>query len=168
MMTGTSTVSSLSWCTRHKIGTTRRPVDGHLSARPLPAANSCKAHFVQHVAVVLRDDVLDRRLHRDGFVVLPLVDPAVVSRLRDAFGSLRGWEGEGFQSEWGIPDPELRRSVSSTIGEALDHYVTPLFKGYKPFVRTFACSFPGHGRTGLTGTVSDVPEPLRSCAGSPT
>lgn len=104
-----------------------------------PPCDTCR---VPPAVRVLRDDRLDRRLQRDGFVVFDLVDPDVVAPLREEFGSLRGWEGHGFQSDLVVPDTDLRRAISTTIAATLDDHVTPLFDGYRPFLRNFLCKHP--------------------------
>lgn len=98
---------------------------------------------MSHLTSVLRDEQMDRRLHRDGFVVMPLCSAAGVAPLRSTFGEIRGWEGDGFQSDLVIEDSDLRRRSSAAIAEFLDDAVTSLFTVHQPFMRSFLCKHPG-------------------------
>lgn len=92
---------------------------------------------------VLRDESLDRRLRRDGFVTFPLFSREEVADLREQFGLLRGWEHEGFHSDLVLDEPDYRRKVSEVISTALDDKVIACFEDYHPFLRNFLCKFPG-------------------------
>jgi hypothetical protein len=94
-------------------------------------------------APALVDQALDRRLHRDGFATFPMLTPAEVRRLRSLFGELRGWEGEGFQTDFQTPDPDYRRTVNAELASALEARVTERFTDFQPFLYNFLCKFPG-------------------------
>jgi hypothetical protein len=91
----------------------------------------------------LIDAALDRSLRRDGFATFPLLTPAEVRRLRDLFGALRGWEGEGFQTDLQTPDPDYRRTVNAELAGALGARVAERFTTFEPFLYNFLCKFPG-------------------------
>lgn len=92
---------------------------------------------------VLGDVSLDRQLQRDGFVTFPLLPRDAVDRLREEYGRLRGWSGEGFQSDLVIDDAVYRREVNRAIGEVADAAVSARFEGYTPFLHNFLVKFPG-------------------------
>jgi beta-hydroxylase len=92
---------------------------------------------------VLGDPELDRLLHRDGFVKLPLIPRPDADRLRAEFLRLQGGAGDGFYSDLTVPDPPYRREVTEVLGAALDGTVRDRFPGYEPFLHNFLCKFPG-------------------------
>lgn len=92
---------------------------------------------------VLRDEDQDRRLQRDGFVVVPILEPRSASELRNRFGELHGWSGDGFHSDLTVADPDYRRRASDVLAAALDDAVTSRFVSHEPFLRNFLCKFPG-------------------------
>lgn len=92
---------------------------------------------------VLIDRRHDRALARQGFVTFPFLDGAVVSGLRQRYGVMHGWDGEGFEPDLTNPDLEYRRSVDDTLAEALDGRVSALFHDHEPFMRVFLCKWIG-------------------------
>ena len=92
---------------------------------------------------VLLDPALDELLHRDGFVKFPLLDAATVGRLRDAYGELRGWDGEGFQSDLVLDDVDYRTKVQGILSEAVDQLAASRFDGFTPFLHSYLVKFPG-------------------------
>lgn len=92
---------------------------------------------------VLTDPDLDRRLRRDGFVTFPLISETAAEALRAEFGRMRGWDGEGFQSDLVLDDPEYRREVQRVVGAAVDGPVGDHFRAHTPFLRSFLVKFPG-------------------------
>jgi 2-oxoglutarate-dependent dioxygenase len=86
---------------------------------------------------VLRDAGLDHRLRRDGFVVVPVVDPASAAALRARFLELRAAPSEGFSIDLTIADEAYRRAADAAIAEVLDEPTTRLFVDHAPFLRSF-------------------------------
>jgi Phytanoyl-CoA dioxygenase (PhyH) len=93
--------------------------------------------------VTLVDPELDRRLQRDGFVVTRVLAADEAAALRDEFGRLHGWSGEGFHADLTVPDPAYRRTVGEALGEVLEPRVVPLFTDHQPFLYNYVCKFPG-------------------------
>lgn len=98
---------------------------------------------MDEVKRVLSDPELDERLRRDGFVTFHVFDEDRVERLRQEFGRLRGWEGQGFQSDLVSEDLGYRKEASDCIGDELDDDLSALFDGYVPFLHSFLCKYPG-------------------------
>lgn len=92
---------------------------------------------------VLLDPELDSRLRRDGFVTFPAFDRARVDRLREEYGRLRGWSGEGFQSDLVSTDLTYRKEAADVIGAEFDGAVSSFFDGFTPFLHSFLCKYPG-------------------------
>lgn len=93
----------------------------------------------------LADPALDLRLRRDGFVRFPLIDPASARALREQYGRVHGWRGEGFEADLDNEDSEYRRRVSELLAAALDEVVLARFVDHAPFLRVFLCKWPGEG-----------------------
>lgn len=91
----------------------------------------------------LRDAALDRQLHRDGVVLVPLLDDDGIAALRAHYGTMHGWEGAGFEADLNNPDTDYRHAVSAVLSDALDERVTELFADHEPFLRVFLCKWPG-------------------------
>ncbi|MFM7068636.1 MAG: phytanoyl-CoA dioxygenase family protein [Actinomycetes bacterium] len=92
---------------------------------------------------ILRHRGADRRLKRDGFVKVPFLSPSDAFRVRELFVQLRGLDGEGFATDFTVPDRTYRRRVANTISAALDEPVKGLFIDHQPFLRNFLCKYPG-------------------------
>lgn len=91
---------------------------------------------------VLVDPQMDRRLRRDGFAVMPLWEPTQAASLRELFGELHGWEGEGFYSDLVNDDAEYRTAANDLLA-TFDRGVASVFEGQEVFLRSFLCKFPG-------------------------
>ena len=94
---------------------------------------------------VLVDRERDAELQRDGYTVMPFVDPGIVSRLRGIYAVHHGWSGEGFEPDLNNADTEYRHAVSAEIAEVLDERASALFVRHVPFLRVFLCKWPGEG-----------------------
>lgn len=92
---------------------------------------------------VLLDPDADRRLARDGFVVVPLVSPAVADSLREDFLRRRGREGSGFQSDLVLDEPAYRRDVATVVGDTIGSEAAALFDSFEPFLHNYLCKWPG-------------------------
>ena len=92
---------------------------------------------------MLADPVLDHRLRRDGFVRVPLLAAEAAAELREEFGRLHGWAGEGFEVDFWSPDLQYRRAASAAISAIADEPLRRLFAGYDPFLRNFLVKWPG-------------------------
>jgi ectoine hydroxylase-related dioxygenase (phytanoyl-CoA dioxygenase family) len=94
-------------------------------------------------APALVDPEADRRLRRDGFTRVPLLDDATVAELHDLYGTLHGWSGAGFEPDLANTDTHYRRESSARIARLLDERVGSLFVDHLPYLRTFLCKWPG-------------------------
>ena len=92
---------------------------------------------------VLTNRRQDHRLHRDGFVVVDLIDPHVASELASSYLARRVEGGHGFEADLNNPDTAYRRTVSGELSAALDDRVTDLFVAHQPFLRVYLCKWPG-------------------------
>jgi hypothetical protein len=92
---------------------------------------------------VLSDARHDRRLARDGFVTFPLLSATEASTLRQRYGELRGWSGNGFVPDLEVADPTYRRTVRGVIGDVVDDRLRARFAGYEPFLHNFLAKHPG-------------------------
>ena len=95
---------------------------------------------------VLVDRDLDQRLHRDGFVTVPLLAPDAVASLRADIAALGGWDGEGFETDLWSPDLARRSEADRRIAAATDGPIGHLFVDHVPFLRGFAVKHPGPAR----------------------
>lgn len=91
----------------------------------------------------LVDPAADARLRRDGFARVPLIDRPAAERLRELYGELHGWAGDGFEADLNNPDSRYRSAVSQQLGDELDALVSNLFVDFTPFLRLFLCKWPG-------------------------
>ena len=96
---------------------------------------------------VLVDLDADRRLKRDGFVKLRLIDPAEAAELRQHFEDLAPDGGTGFLSDFVREDLEYRRAANEAIADRLDEPATNPFVGSEPFLRHFLCNHPREDRS---------------------
>lgn len=92
---------------------------------------------------VVADHAVERRLRRDGFATIRLLDASDALALRDSFGRLHGWEGEGFQVDFWHDDTGYRRAAAAAIASATDDALGRAFVGQQPFARNFVVKWPG-------------------------
>ncbi|MFN8016898.1 MAG: phytanoyl-CoA dioxygenase family protein [Acidimicrobiales bacterium] len=111
---------------------------------PLPARAQAILNRLSGRPRVLADPVLDARLARDGFVRLPVLSPSGAAELREAFGTLHGWEGDGFEVDFWSPDPGYRREASELIAGHVDAALAAAFVDHEAFLRNFLVKWPGH------------------------
>ena len=69
--------------------------DGDVDERSLPSVHRWRSPEPRRRQPALLDRRLDHRLGREGFVTFPFLDGAGVSRLRQRYGVLHGWQGQG-------------------------------------------------------------------------
>lgn len=110
---------------------------------PTAAISPLSALTAPDRAAVLRDERLDRRLSRDGFVVLPLLDADGVARLRHAYDDLGAPITSGFASDLVSEDREYRAQADGVIAEHLDVATSALFEDHRPFLHSFLVKHPG-------------------------
>jgi hypothetical protein len=91
---------------------------------------------------VLHNAKADRRLHRDGFVRVPLLDRASADQLRCRFIELDP-PGSGFVPDLVRTDVAYGAEADRQIAEALDDAVRALFVDHEPFMHNFLCKYPG-------------------------
>lgn len=90
----------------------------------------------------LLDAPSDRRLQRDGFVLIPFVDPARVQELRQRFlEAVPG--GQGFHSDLVLDDRARRRRVRDEIDAAIGDDARALFDDHEVFLCNYLCKWPG-------------------------
>lgn len=94
---------------------------------------------------VLVDADRDTELQRDGYTVVPFIDPGTVSCLRGIYAVHHGWSGHGFEPDLNNSDTEYRRAVSAEISALLDERAASIFVRHRPFLRVFLCKWPGEG-----------------------
>lgn len=94
---------------------------------------------------ILVDPERDAELARDGYTVMPFIDPGTVSELRGIYAVHHGWSGEGFEPDLNNPDTEYRHRVSAEIARVLEERASALFVRHRPFLRVFLCKWPGEG-----------------------
>lgn len=92
---------------------------------------------------MLKDRRADRRLRRDGFVVLPLLSAADAAALRATHRELAGSGGTGFVADLNIDDPTYRAAADRAISVGLDRAAAGLFVDHEPFLRSFLAKHPG-------------------------
>lgn len=128
---------------RSKVVESVEPAHDSASEPRRPVVSSTSVARAARRAPVLNDPTLDARLLRDGFTQLDIITPATADALREEFGRLRGWSGEGFHSDLVLADHDYRRAADEVLSEALDRAIAPHFDGYTPFLRNFLCKWPG-------------------------
>lgn len=97
---------------------------------------------------VLRDPEHDRRLARDGFVVMPLLDDDALARIVAGRAALDPPSGTGFCSDLVAEDLDYRERADRLISDQLDATTAELFGNHEPFLRSFLVKHPG-GDSGL-------------------
>jgi ectoine hydroxylase-related dioxygenase (phytanoyl-CoA dioxygenase family) len=111
--------------------------------RPLITTRHARKLRPMSPRAALRDPALDLRLRRDGFVKFPLIDRESAHALREQYGRVHGWEGEGFEPDLTNTDVAYRRRVSKLLEASLDHVVASHFDDFRPYLRAFLCKWPG-------------------------
>jgi len=90
------------------------------------------------------DEEHERRLGTDGFVVLDLLEPDEVRRLRDGFFAL--WpEGEGFHTDLERADAATRAAVDALVAPVWDRYLPEVLDDHRVFMSSFLVKWPGPG-----------------------
>lgn len=89
------------------------------------------------------DPEADRRLKRDGFVKVRVLEPHVAAALRARYESLGPAEGAGFISDFVRTDLDYRRAADDAIADVLDAPSRALFTTHEPFMHNFLCKYPG-------------------------
>lgn len=90
----------------------------------------------------LLDAAADRRLQRDGFVLVPFVSPTRAAELRRRFLEPVP-TGEGFHSDLVLDDPVRRRQVRDELDAELGGDVRALFRDHEVFLYNYLCKWPG-------------------------
>jgi beta-hydroxylase len=90
------------------------------------------------------DEGRERRLERDGYVVLDGLDAAEVATLREGFFAL--WpEGEGFHTDLERADAATRASVDALVGPVWDRHLPAVLDDHRVFMSSFLVKWPGPG-----------------------
>ena len=92
-------------------------------------------------APTLRDPRLDALLRRQGFVLVPepILTPEEAHALREEFGALHHWRGEGHLNDFNHRDHGYRERATTLMIDALLPAIEPLFVDHEPFLSTFLC-----------------------------
>ncbi len=91
---------------------------------------------------VFTDPVLEAGFRERGYVVVDLLDGALVHRLRDEVASLYRGERSGFHSTLMSRDHEYRMSVLPSIGPAVDPFLGSLLERYEIFAASLTVKWP--------------------------
>jgi len=83
------------------------------------------------------------RFARDGFTSVPLLGPPSVQALRDLYASLPSLGGRGFETDFGVDDPERKQAIHEAVGAIVAPALGGLLVDHRPFMTTFLAKWPG-------------------------
>ena len=99
------------------------------------------------MTTVLKDPEANRRLLRDGFVVVPFLDRTRAQELRALVHAelphLASSEGPGFYCDMDTSDLDLRRRATEIIDREFGGPAADVFVSHRPFIRNFLQKWPG-------------------------
>lgn len=91
----------------------------------------------------LLNSELSARLDRDGFVLVPFLNPEQVQELRSIYSELRVPEGQPFWSSSFLKDDALKIEMSARMQACFDAEIQRTLADFKPLGSTFLIKFPG-------------------------
>lgn len=97
-------------------------------------------------------------LLRRGWVTMPFLSRMEVQEVRDRYGSIHGWSGEGFEPDPGSRDFEYRSRIARSVGAVLGPRIRQHFDRLEPFLCGCYCKWPTEGPTALHWDWSCVDE----------
>lgn len=92
---------------------------------------------------VLRDPVLDAKLHEEGFATAPLLSAQEVRHLRDAYTALAPDGDSGITIDYMRPDRSMMRSLHDLLWPVWERRLPELFVDARPLMSTFVVKHPG-------------------------
>lgn len=92
---------------------------------------------------IFKDDAMQARFNRQGFLVVPLISDTEVKQLNDLFDLLHpNLPSEGFVSGSYSQDIDYKRKASEEIVKILSPHYERLFVNYQPFGAAFLFKMP--------------------------
>ncbi len=98
-----------------------------------------------HRGRVLRDESLDLALTRDGYLIVPFIDGAEVTRIRASALALRQPDDAGLVIDFVREDRQAMRDVAAILEPVWKRHLPDLFVRYRPIVSTFVVKHSGVG-----------------------
>jgi hypothetical protein len=105
-----------------------------------------------------RDPVADEQLRTEGWTKLRVLSPEQAAELREAYGVVHGWEGEGFEPDPGNGDVDYRTRCRQVLGAVLDPALEELFIEHSPFLQGYYLKWPGCPETHIHADWTNVDE----------
>ncbi|HWJ64788.1 MAG TPA: aspartyl/asparaginyl beta-hydroxylase domain-containing protein [Acidimicrobiales bacterium] len=91
------------------------------------------------------DAARQRAFERDGFVIVPVLEPTEVEAARAIFATLDVPAAQGFQTDFEMADPERKRLVHDQVVGLLGDRLDATFDDHRPFMTSFLAKWPGPG-----------------------
>lgn len=86
---------------------------------------------------------LQSSYERDGYVIVPVDDSALLEQARKAHQALPAIESGRFHSSLQIPNPEYRRASSAALAPLAAHMIGRWLNNYELLSASFVCKTPG-------------------------
>jgi len=109
---------------------------------PLYAARAAVPQPAARPTVFRRPD-LEAQFERDGFVIVPFLQPAVCAAIRALFDRLESGIASGFYSSLFSASREYKAAVDREIRAAVGDAPGVYLDGYRPLVANFVVKMPG-------------------------
>lgn len=106
----------------------------------------------------LRDPVLDEQLRTEGWAKVRVLSREQAAELREAYGEVHGWVGEGFEPDPGNGDVDYRTRSRKVLGAVLDPALAELFVDHSPFLQGYYVKLPGCPETHIHSDWTNVDE----------
>ncbi len=92
---------------------------------------------------VFKNEELQEKFNRDGYVVVSLIDSDAIQFLRDLYSTIQPVSYKGFSSTIYNPDIALKKNTSKKIYDAVNGFVNSYFQDTRPLGCSFLCKTPG-------------------------
>ena len=106
----------------------------------------------------LKDPALDEQLRSEGWAKVRVLTRDQAAELREAYGEVHGWEGEGFEPDPANGDREYRTRSRAALGAVLDPALAEIFVDHLPFLQGFYLKWPNCPETHIHADWSNVDE----------
>lgn len=106
----------------------------------------------------LHDPAADEQLRTEGWTKVRVLSPEQAAELREAYGVVHGWEGEGFEPDPGNGDVDYRTRCRQVLGAVLDPALEQLFIEHSPFLQGYYLKWPGCPETHIHADWTNVDE----------
>ena len=106
----------------------------------------------------LKDPELDEQLRSEGWAKVRVLTREQAAALREVYGEVHGWEGEGFEPDPANGDREYRTRSRAALGAVLDPALAEVFVDHLPFLQGYYLKWPNCPETHIHADWTNVDE----------